>query len=143
MFRALLPLLETATVTLIVTRVKERPPQLRVTVVPKPKDEKADKSLYRPFHVEATLEELEHPDDGFAKLLTAERESRSGVEAAITELKEADAAAAKAKQEEAKRKNAQAKPTSKSAAEAKKEEKEDEPPPMPSLFGGNDENTDG
>jgi PRTRC genetic system protein E len=140
MFSALLPLLETATVTLIVTRLGESPPTLRITVIPKPNDAKADKTLFRPFNVEATLDELEHPEEGFAKLLKAERQSRHGVEAAITDLKEADTAAAEAKKEEAKRKRNETKATSKPAAEKKEEE---ETPPMPSLFGGSDEDTNG
>jgi PRTRC genetic system protein E len=139
MFKALLPLLETATVTLIVSQVAASPPQLRVTIIPKPKDVKADKALCRPFNVEATLEELEHPESGFAKLLQAERASRQGVEVAIADLKDADTEVVKTKNEEAKRKRSEAKTTSKPAPE----KKEEEAPPMPSLFGGHDENTNG
>jgi PRTRC genetic system protein E len=137
MFSELLPLLKTATVTLIVSQVAESPPCLRVTVIPKPKDEKVDKTLFRAFNVEATVDELEHPENGFAKLLQAERVSRQGVEVAITDLKAANEAAAEAKKEEAKRKRSEAKPANK--VEEKKEDKE-EAPPMPSLFGGEDEN---
>lgn len=143
MFNALLPLLEVATVTLIVTQTDKDSQSLRITVIPKAHDDKADKELFRPFNVEATADELDHPEHGFAKLLGAERESRTGLEAAITNLKEADATLAKTKNDEAARKRNQAKQPAKPTPETKAETQEQKAPAMQSLFGGNDENAEG
>jgi PRTRC genetic system protein E len=140
MFKALLPLLETATVTLIVTQTDKDSRCLRITVIPKPNDDKADKELYRAFHVEATVNELDHPEGGFAKLLGAERESRKGLEIAISDLKQADADLAQSKKIEADRKRSQAKQVPKATTEAKTETQQ-KAPAMQSLFGGDDEDT--
>lgn len=139
MFKDLLPLLETATVTLIVAQTDAATQSLRVTVIPKPTDEKADKALYRAFNVEATASELEDPEKGFALLLQAERESRQGLAAAITDLKAADAEVAQTKKDEAARKRKEVKTSTKAATDTKVETQEQKEPAMQSLFGDDDE----
>ncbi len=143
MFKALLPLLETATVTLIVAQTDKDSRYLRVTVIPQPIDDKADKEPYRPFNIEATVNELDNPENGFAKFLGAERESRKGLEAAISDLKEADATLTQSKNDEANRKRSQTKQLSKAATDTKSETQEQKAsaPAMQSLFGGDDEDT--
>jgi PRTRC genetic system protein E len=143
MFRALLPLLEIATVTLIVTQTTKESQNLRITVIPKAKDDKADKELFRAFHVEATLNELEDPEKGFATLLKAERESRRGLEVAITDLKTADAEVAQTKKDEAARKRKEVKTLAKAATDTKVETQEQKEPAMQSLFGDDNEDTNG
>jgi PRTRC genetic system protein E len=141
MFKELLPLLETATITLIVAQTDATKQCLRVTVIPKPNDEKADKELYRAFSVEATASELEDPEKGFASLLAAERESRRGLAVAITDLKAADAEVAQTKKDEAARKRKEVKTSTKAAADTKAETQEQKEPAMQSLFGDDNEDT--